>query len=529
MENEKRETLINRLIAKAETLEEYEVLAKFLSKSKILPKHITSLENPTDMMLILDHGLAMGLTWFEALTSLIPKDGGHLIMKGDAAKALVMSKRNVRFEEIYEGKFEDNTLTCTIICFQENTRENSASFSLQDAIRAELYVPDSPVKSYYKMYPERTIKYRALSFLLRDTFPDILKNVWTEEEYQDFRGVGEVVSSKDGKEFLFPDAEAKLKATQKSADSIKAKDSLANVMSKTEPAKAEPAKAEPSEKEDEAKSFVAQEESFNEEKPDRLMWYYYPDTDALMTGLESEADSERLKECTMIGEATRPTDIEEGRQLRDSYNPSAEPDEPLEEEIAPSWEQLESHLSSLKGAEVIEWISDNVEDNRALNEIIDLLPQRRTTKAMVPIIGAYLEGGKEFAMLYMKKTYPEVFNEEEEKPSSPEKDPDEVEAPKAESPNPEEKAADNETPKPKETDTSEGNLLGLPVQPLHGGSRDIAKVMKDVYMPLLKPENSKYFKFIREACGGDDELDDFLTTNPMDEVNSLINKAVNEA
>ena len=123
---------------------------------------------------------------------------GLLSIKGDGAKSLILNSGKVEpgtWKETEEGSIEAGTFAVTISAQRSDTKEKlSRSFSVTQAKKAGLWVTDEMIKSqdgwkhkksaWYK-YPERMVKYRALGFLARDLFPDVMAGCYTEEEARD--------------------------------------------------------------------------------------------------------------------------------------------------------------------------------------------------------------------------------------------------------------------------------------------------------------------------------------------------------
>lgn len=504
MENQnKQKSLIERLVTNAQVTKDYDEVAEYLLRSSMLPKHLKDSKTAkTDIMLVIDHGMSIGLTWSEALSGLIPKGDGKFIMKGDLAKALVMASGKLSaFDVSYSGKIEDNTRACKVKAARAD-RENESPFlaesifGLQDAIRAELYTPGSVVKSYYKTYPDRTIYYRAMGFVFRDLFSDILKNITFEEEFNDFKGVGEQEVDAKGNVFKFPDAEAKNTKTTKSVDAI-TKD--------------------------------LQTSGF------KLLWYYNAEGDTQYTG---PADGDNTD--PVIGEFIVGNDAE-GERYYEAYKAKLaqfEEEKGSEEEIretdAPTtilWtEELQKQLSKLNSAGLQKWMAEELP---GVEEYIETLGQiqKKTVKSMLPIIEAYLES-PDSAELYLQKTYPDFYKEEEEQEEQEDVKPKTAPPTPSAKPQKEEQIQMKKAPLPPSAKPAEktegGNKFGISIPEIDvkKGGRDMKQATVEIFIPLSNLGKFEQFEKLFEDNFSDSSFetaDDFLIQASEEQINDLIN------
>lgn len=172
--------------------------AKGLCDAGMVPK---GLNNPGAVVGLIEAGRELGLAPMYALSNLTFTNGRLGIM-GDAAKALIRAhgalKAGTDFEEIYEGEENTPEWKCTVTAHREGQpRPFTSTFSLQDAIIAKLariwngkvqsrtrdgYGDEGPWATYTK----RMLMYRALGFLCRDRFSDILGGAVLMEELRDY-------------------------------------------------------------------------------------------------------------------------------------------------------------------------------------------------------------------------------------------------------------------------------------------------------------------------------------------------------
>lgn len=153
--------------------------------------------NTAAVMMVLIQGSQLKLPALTSLQQIVPVNG-LLSIKGDGAKSLILNSGKVEpgtWKETEEGSIEAGTFVVTISAQRSDTKEKlSRSFSVTQAKKAGLWVTDEMLKSqdgwrhkksaWYK-YPERMMKYRALGFLARDLFPDVMAGCYTEEEARD--------------------------------------------------------------------------------------------------------------------------------------------------------------------------------------------------------------------------------------------------------------------------------------------------------------------------------------------------------
>jgi hypothetical protein len=166
-------------------------------RSKILPKHYYDKnggikdESGGMLLMVLQMGKEIGMSQMMAIQQIVPVNG-LMSIKGDGAKALIMaSGKCAEWKEWMAG--ESDNLTAFVSAKRKDTGEElTRSFAVIDAKRAGLYIDAEIVKrndslkySPWFKYGNRMLRYRALGFLCRDLFGDVLQGISIEEEARD--------------------------------------------------------------------------------------------------------------------------------------------------------------------------------------------------------------------------------------------------------------------------------------------------------------------------------------------------------
>lgn len=225
-----------------------EKFSQLLLDSKLCPDHFYEKkegENKPDytkgktaaVMMVLLQGHQLNLPPLTALQHVIPVNG-LLSIKGDAAKTLIFNSGKLEpgtWQEQVSGSLANGDYQCTITAKRSDTKETmSRTFGVVHAKRAGLWVDEAKIrgnegwkyqKSAWYKYPERMIAYRALGFLARDLFPDVLSGIYTTEEAIDMPVDTEVVvETASGAEIVMPDKDfhqnRSENLTQKASDQI---------------------------------------------------------------------------------------------------------------------------------------------------------------------------------------------------------------------------------------------------------------------------------------------------------------------
>jgi len=135
--------------------------------------------NPADVLFVISVGEYLGLNAATALMN-IYNVNGMPTMKADLKLALAK-----RHPEYAGCEIDANTERCIVKMKRkaENGTEEViiSTFTIDDAKRAGLF----PKKDNWRMYPQRMLKARAISYAVNDLFPDIVFGMMSSEEAQD--------------------------------------------------------------------------------------------------------------------------------------------------------------------------------------------------------------------------------------------------------------------------------------------------------------------------------------------------------
>lgn len=135
--------------------------------------------NPADVLFVISVGEHLGLNAATALMN-IYNVNGMPTMKADLKLALAK-----RHPEYAGCEIDANAERCIVKMKRRNengTEEAiTSTFTIEDAKRAGLF----PKKDNWRMYPQRMLKARAISYAVNDLFPDIVFGMMSSEEAQD--------------------------------------------------------------------------------------------------------------------------------------------------------------------------------------------------------------------------------------------------------------------------------------------------------------------------------------------------------
>ena len=134
--------------------------------------------NPADVLFVISVGESLGLSAATALMN-IYNVNGMPSMKADLKLALAK-----RHPEYAGCEIDANTERCIVKMKRRNengTESITSTFTIEDAKRAGLF----PKKDNWRMYPQRMLKARAISYAVNDLFPDIVFGMLSSEEAQD--------------------------------------------------------------------------------------------------------------------------------------------------------------------------------------------------------------------------------------------------------------------------------------------------------------------------------------------------------
>jgi hypothetical protein len=220
---------------KLKTLEGALVYATTLCKSKVLPAHFYekggdgkpdfNKPKPEAVVVVLQYGQEIGMTHMQALQQLVPVN--NLVgIKGDGAKALVLgSGKATNWKEEEVGEAGKDTWGFKITATRKDTGEtSSAVFTVFDAKRASLWIDEAAIQrnqglrhSPWYRFPRRMLRYRALGFICRDMFSDVLQGVHIEEEIDNTINVdAKIINTDDGQKIDL----SKQEQTEKRTDEV---------------------------------------------------------------------------------------------------------------------------------------------------------------------------------------------------------------------------------------------------------------------------------------------------------------------
>lgn len=181
-----------------ESLDSALAYAEGIVATKVLPKHYYDQNgnakegSAQSALLVIQMGNEVGMSTLQAIQQIVPVNN-TLSIKGDGAKALIMGSKLCSSwveEEIGEG----DKFGYRITAVRKDTNEKkTVSFTIEDAKRAGLWISlEAATKNeklkygpWYK-YPKRMLRYRALGFIARDLFSDVLQGMVTLEEAEDY-------------------------------------------------------------------------------------------------------------------------------------------------------------------------------------------------------------------------------------------------------------------------------------------------------------------------------------------------------
>lgn len=190
-----------------QSLEAMTAYADMLIQSGLVPKHFYETDqyrnpvkdangkfkgNTAAVIMTIQYGLEVGMSITQSLQQIVPVNG-LMSIKGDGAKALIM--RSGKCKEWIEeevGAWPNDDFGYKITSTRIDGQKTSSTFTIADAKRAGLWIDDAMVQKeakfkhspWYK-YQKRMLRYRALGFLSRDLYGDVLQNLYTEEEARD--------------------------------------------------------------------------------------------------------------------------------------------------------------------------------------------------------------------------------------------------------------------------------------------------------------------------------------------------------
>lgn len=246
------------------SLEKMEAYANMLIKSGLVPKHFYELDqyrnpqkdaqgnfkgNTAAVIMTIQHGLELGMSITQSLQQIVPVNG-LMSLRGDAAKALIMRSNLCKeWKEEEVGTHGTDSFGIKITSVRTDGQTISRTFTVQDAKRAGLWIDDAAVAKNDKLrhspwhkYQSRMLRYRALGFISRDLYGDVLQNMYTEDEARD---IGE-----DNTTFVTQDGiTARIDESRPSKLNEDAKGALSGGSTAAKPAKRSTPKPEPKKEE----------------------------------------------------------------------------------------------------------------------------------------------------------------------------------------------------------------------------------------------------------------------------------------
>jgi hypothetical protein len=156
-----------------QTLKDAEDLATTLCASQMVPKQYVN--NPKNAVGAMAHGMPLGMNAMQAMQSVAMING----MPGLYGDGLLAVCRSCPAWEWMQEAIDGETAICT--AKRRNEPEVTATFSVQDAKRAQLWGKQGP----WTQYPTRMLAMRARAFALRNLYADVLRGMGSAEELRD--------------------------------------------------------------------------------------------------------------------------------------------------------------------------------------------------------------------------------------------------------------------------------------------------------------------------------------------------------
>jgi hypothetical protein len=150
-------------------------LAIIICNSQLCPTNYKGRKEDTLVAMMM--GNELGLNPLQAIQNIAVINGKPSIY-GDALMALVQNHH--AFVSIDE-KFDEEKMTATCIVTRKKGNPHTQTYTVQDAITANLWGKKGP----WTQYPKRMLAMRARGFALRNQFADALCGLITCEEAED--------------------------------------------------------------------------------------------------------------------------------------------------------------------------------------------------------------------------------------------------------------------------------------------------------------------------------------------------------
>lgn len=212
------------------TVEGMKQFADILLASKLVPDHFFEKgpDNKPDytkgktaaVVVVLLQAKQLGIPPMVGLQQIVPVNG-LLSLKGDMCKTMIFNSGKLQkdsWKEESSGSIKDEDYEYKITATRaDNGTTIIRKFSVNAAKKAGLWVSKAMTdgkdgwkykKSSWWKYPERMCGYRALGFVARDLFSDVLMNMYITEEAMDFQeDTVEVIETASGAQITIPDKE----------------------------------------------------------------------------------------------------------------------------------------------------------------------------------------------------------------------------------------------------------------------------------------------------------------------------------
>lgn len=147
-------------------------MAEVMAKSGLLPK---ALDTKEKVFIALQWGVELGLTPMAAATN-IAVINGKPTLSADIMHAIV--RNNPEYAGAEWKKQDEQAAEVLVKRKNANMTETFRGYyDIETAKRANLLS-----KENWRAYPARMLKHRALSFALRDAFPDVLAGLYSPDE-----------------------------------------------------------------------------------------------------------------------------------------------------------------------------------------------------------------------------------------------------------------------------------------------------------------------------------------------------------
>jgi hypothetical protein len=152
-------------------------MSEILAQSGIIPQAFVG--HKENILVALQMGQELGLAPMASLRCIYVVNGIPTLST-DTMNAIAHSCHDYAGAKwIKENDTEAEVIVCRKCCGV--IEEHTGRFTIDDAKKAGLDKKDTWIK-----YPERMLKHRALSYALRDAFPDKLAGIYTNDEASEF-------------------------------------------------------------------------------------------------------------------------------------------------------------------------------------------------------------------------------------------------------------------------------------------------------------------------------------------------------